>query len=390
MQRKKLVSSLIAIVLVVAIFAISFGPLLIANNMNKVLPHDPYEVSSQAQALHKTLIIGDWHADSTLWQRDLSGRSTVGHVDIPRLQDGNVALQMFTTVTKSPSGLNYEQNDADSDNITTLAYVQRWPSETYNSLTQRALYQAQKLHDLAAENDDFVLITNQQQLQSFLQQRQSQSNLVGGLLGTEGSHALDGNLENIQLLFDKGFRMMSLHHFFDNKLGSSLHGISQAGLTEFGRQAVLNMVGLDIMLDVSHSSPQVVEDVITITSRPLIVSHTGFRGHCDSPRNISDELMQKIANNGGIIAVGYWQGAVCGTSPQKVVEAIQYGINLVGEEHIALGSDFDGAVSTAFDTSELSVLTHEMLKAGMSEEQIRKVMGGNMLRFLQTHLPSGA
>ena len=387
MKAKKIFSALLVTVIVLAIFAISFGPSYVASSMNQIEEHTPYNVTPEAQALHQTLIIGDWHADSTLWNKDLNSRSSIGHVDIPRLQEGNVALQMFTTVTKSPSGLNYEHNEADSDNITMLAYFQRWPSETYNSLTARALFQAEKLFRFANQNPEFSIILNQHDLKDFIQKRGNNPKMVGGLIGTEGSHALDGKLENIEVLFAKGFRMMSLQHFFDNKLGASLHGVSQTGLTEFGRQAIGKMNELNIMLDVSHSSEQVVEEVLNLTQAPLIISHTGFRGHCDSPRNINDSLMKKIAQGGGIIGVGYWQGAVCGTSPKHIAQAIKYGINLIGEDHVALGSDFDGAVTTALDTSELSAITQALLDEGVSKQQIRKVMGQNMLHFLQTNLP---
>ena len=91
--------------------------------------------------------------------------------------------------------------------------------------------------------------------------------------------------------------------------------------------------------------------------------------------------------SGGIVAVGYWQGAICGTSPKHIAQAIKYGIELLGEEHVALGSDFDGAVTTALDTSELSAITQALLDEGVSEQQIRKVMGENMLHFLQNNLP---
>ena len=126
--------------------------------------------------------------------------------------------------------------------------------------------------------------------------------MVAALLGTEGSHALDGDLPNIQRLYDAGLRMMSLQHFFDNKLGGSLHGESNAGLTEFGRQAVLKMDALGIMIDVSHSSPQVVDDVLNLIDSPLIVSHTGFKGHCDRKRNISDALIARITERGDSLA----------------------------------------------------------------------------------------
>jgi microsomal dipeptidase-like Zn-dependent dipeptidase len=321
--------------------------------------------------------------------RNLSEEYDYGHLDFPRMQRGNLGLQMFTTVTKSPSGQNYELNSSDaSDNITLLVMAQRWPSATWTSLAERALFQADKLHYLAAHDpDNLMLVRSRIDLAEFLQRRQSNSTLIGGLLGTEGSHALDGDLENIQRLFNRGFRMMSLQHFFDNKLGGSLHGTSGEGLTQFGRDAVTEMLRLGIMLDVSHSSEQVVRDTLALSDKPLIVSHTGFQGHCDSPRNISDELMEQIAAAGGLIAVGFWDGAICGNSPATVAEAIVYGIGLVGEDHVSLGSDFDGTVTTSFDGSEMAVITQALLDANLSEQQIRKVMGENMLVYLQTYLP---
>ena len=99
-------------------------------------------------------------------------------------------------------------------------------------------------------------------------------------------------------LYDAGFRMMSLQHFFDNKLGGSLHGESNTGLTDFGREAVRLMDSMGIMIDVSHSSPQVVGDVLNLIDSPLIVSHTGFKGHCHHKRNISDDLIMRIAERG--------------------------------------------------------------------------------------------
>jgi membrane dipeptidase len=238
--------------------------------------------------------------------------------------------------------------------------------------------------------NEFMLILNDNDLKTLLAKRAQGDTIVGGLLGTEGSHALDGSLANIDVLFEAGFRMMSLQHFFDNKLGGSLHGESGEGLTKFGRQAVDRMVSKGIMIDVSHSASQVVEDVLARSNTPLIVSHTGFFGHCESARNISDELMLKIAAGGGIIGVGYWDAAVCDVTPKGIVSAIRYGIDLVGEDHVALGSDFDGSVAAPFDTSELAALTQEMLNQSFTEAEIRKTMGENMMRYLATNLPGDA
>jgi len=386
MKKSYLALSIIGLVLI--LFFVVAPPML-DDDQNPVDVHQPYQISPQAAALHGSLIVGDWHADSLLWMRDLSQQYDYGHLDFPRMQKGNMALQMFTTVTKSPSGQNYDSNETDAlDNITALALMQRWPLATLNSLAERALFQAGKLYQLAENHpDDLMLITSRSQLAEFMQRRQSNPKLIGGLLGTEGSHALDGKLDNIQRLYDQGFRMMSLQHFFDNRLGGSLHGTSGAGLTQFGRDSVAKMLELGIMVDVSHSSEAVVADTLAISDRPLLVSHTGFQGHCQSPRNISDHTMQQIAAGGGLIAVGFWDGAICGNSPATVAEAIVYGIELVGEDHVSLGSDFDGTITTSFDGSEMAVITQELLNANLSEEQIRKVMGGNMLTFLETWLP---
>ncbi|MDA8997910.1 dipeptidase [Gammaproteobacteria bacterium] len=388
MTKKILLNSLLFIVILVA-SALMLLPKMLDKSMNPVSEHAPFVVSEEAQALHNTLIVGDWHADSALWNRDLKKTYDYGHADIPRLQAGNVALQMFTTVTKSPSGQNYDSNETGAnDNITALAIVQRWPIKTWSSLFERAMYQANKIKDLEKRDpENFMLIESQYDLGIFLLKRVNNPKMVGGLIGTEGSHALDGNLDNVERLYENSFRMMSLQHFFDNKLGGSLHGTSGAGLTEFGRQAIDEMQQLDIIIDVSHSSENVVKDVLSISNQPLVISHTGFNGYCKSPRNISDSLMIEIAEKGGLIGVGFWDAAVCDNTPRSVAEAIIYGIDLIGAEHVALGSDFDGTITPGFDTSELVAITHELLELGLGKEEIRKVMGENMLSFLQDNLP---
>jgi membrane dipeptidase len=388
-NRKNIFKAIAFIAIIISIGFFVFFPAQLDKRTNRLHDSSLPVISKQARILHEHLLIGDWHSDSLMWKRDLMDQHDYGHVDIPRLQQGNVALQMFTTVTKSPDGINYEANSSDAnDNITKLALVNLWPMNTWNSFAERALFQASKALEMANEFPQQVsLITSKSDLSQFILQRQANPQLLGMLLGTEGSHALDGDLKNVQRLFDSGFRMMSLQHFFDNKLGGSLHGESGAGLTEFGLEALKQMQALGIMLDVSHSSEQVVKDVLAFSRQPLLISHTGFYGHCASARNISDVLMQQIAAKGGLIAVGYWDGAVCGANVNEIAKAIKYGIELVGSEHIALGSDYDGATSVPFDTSELIYLTQALLDLGISELQIKQVMGANMLRYLQLHLP---
>ncbi|MDA7737888.1 dipeptidase [bacterium] len=386
---KKILIGLLVLITVGIFLMSTLGVKLMDQSMNLVVEHEPYTISDEASELHASLIVGDWHADTALWNRDMQGRHDFGHVDLARMQEGNLGIQMFTTVTKSPAGQNYDSNETSArDNITMLAMAQLWPVVTWSSLTERALFQAAKVRELAEKRpSDFALILTKSDLSDWQMVRGTNQDFAAGLIGTEGSHALDGKLDNIDVLYDAGFRMMSLQHFFDNALGGSLHGTSQAGLTAFGKQAVEIMQAKDIIVDVSHSSEATVRDVLAQSTAPLVVSHTGFKGHCDTPRNIADELMLQIAEAGGLIAVGFWPGAVCGTSPESVIEAIEYGVALVGEDHVALGSDFDGTVETSFDSSEMAVLTQTMLDRNMPESAIRKVMGGNMVRFLSENLP---
>ncbi len=377
-----------SLIVVAAIVVFGFGPAYLEKSINLVVEHEAYEISNEARVLHASLVVADLHSDTFLWDRDVLKRGSRGHVDVPRLVEGGVAIQVFSAVTKAPKGLNYEKNTADTDQVTGAVILQRWPMRTWGSLYERARYQAQRLDKAARRsNGELVFIRTKDDLYSVLDARLKGITITGGLMATEGSHALDGSLENIQNLYDEGFRMMGLHHFFDNKLGGSLHGVSQAGLTEFGRDAVREMNRLGIMVDVAHSSEAVVDDVLALSTTALVVSHTGVRGACDSPRNISDEHMQRIAAGGGLIGIGYWDGAVCDSTPAGVAKSIAYAVELVGQEYVALGSDYDGATSVYFDTSELSVLTQALLDEGLHENVIRAVMGGNQLRFFEKHLP---
>ncbi len=393
-KKTRIVVSILLLVIIILIGLTRFvvQPKL-EQSLNRVVPHRPYPIREEVARQHADLTIVDWHSDSLLWARDLLKRSDYGHVDIPRLQQGNVAIQTFIAVTKSPRGQNYEKNSADSDNITALAVAEFWPPSTWNSLTERALYQARRLHGFSEQAPElFQILKNREQLRQLLEARQTAREkgtqpVIGGMLGIEGCHALEGKLGNVKVLYDAGYRMMGLHHFFDNKLGGSLHGTSQAGLSEFGKEVVRELDKQEIIIDLAHSSTTVVDDVLAIAKRPMVVSHTGVYGVCKSARNIPDAQLKQIAWKGGLIAIGYWEGAVCDISPKGVVKSIRYAIDLLGEDYVALGSDFDGSTKTTFDTSELAILTQTMVETGFSDREISKVMGGNTIKFLLKNLP---
>jgi membrane dipeptidase len=385
-RRRSVQITLLVLVIVVAFFW--NVPRLVDEDQNKLVKRPPYPASERALSLHKQLTIADLHADSLLWGRDLLERGTDGQVDIPRLAIGNVALQVFSLPTKSPHGLNIESNEDKNDDIFWLAIVERWPLATWNSLTERALYQARRLHQFASgSRGGFVVIENSADFSGYLERRRSNSRLTAGLLSIEGAHALDGKLENLDVLYRAGYRMMSPSHFFDNDIGGSAAGAHKTGLTEKGREWVRQMEARHMIVDLAHASPKTIADALAIATRPLVVSHTGVKGTCDNNRNLSDDQIRAVAAQGGLIGIGYWDTATCGTDARAIVKAMRYVSDRVGVEHVALGSDFDGAVTTPFDTTGLVEITDAMLESGYSEQEIHMIMGENVVRFLQANLP---
>ncbi|MGZ3216348.1 dipeptidase [Paracoccus sp. T5] len=390
---KRLLLALGLLVLAALAAFLAFAPAYVERALNPMtMPAEGWPVSDEAQALHDRLVIGDWHSDALLWDRDLLERADRGHSDVPRLLDGNMALQVFTTVTKSPSGQNYDQNSSEAgDNITPLFIGQLRPPRAWFSLRERALVQAEALHRAAERAPDRLrVIRTRGDLQALLADRAAGQRLLGALLGSEGGHPLEGDLANLQVLYDAGFRLMGLTHFFDNELGGSLHGEggSGAGLSHFGREVVDRMMQLGMVVDVTHAAPQMVEDVLAIPGTRPVLSHTGITRHCSSPRNLPDDLVARIADAGGLIGIGYWSDVVCGDTPADIAAAIAAAIEVAGEDHVSLGSDWDGSVDSPIDAAHLPALTQALLDQGLSEAQIAKVMGGNMMAYLADILPA--
>ena len=377
----------LAIALLIIIF--SHGPTFIAQRFNPVGHQVLPSISSDVQALHDSLTIVDLHADSLLWGRDLSQQSESGHVDVPRLLQGNVALQVFTVVTKVPTPLLLEGNAADSDSVIQLALLQRWPMATWFSLAERALYQAKQLQRLEQQSpDQFQVIETQQDLNTYLASKEAGQLMTAGLLGLEGAQALEGHLDTVNRLYDAGFRMIGLSHFFDNEVAGSAHGLSQEGLTPFGKKVIQRMAELNMLVDLAHASPQTIDDVLQMTDRPVLVSHTGVQGTCAGVRNLTDRQLQQIASTGGVIGIGFWRTAVCGDDVEAIVKAIRYVANQVGIDHVALGSDFDGAVRVPFDVANMNQITQGLQENGFTAADIRKIMGLNILTLLQQFLPT--
>jgi microsomal dipeptidase-like Zn-dependent dipeptidase len=374
----------LVIILVIAWLAL---PGIVERRFNHTLHTPPYQVSAQAEALHRKLTIADLHGDSLLWGRNLLHRSTRGHIDVPRLAEGNVSIQAFTIVTTAPRKLNIYKNSDSTDQITAIAIFEGWPRSTWDSPRQRAIYQAGRLQKFADQSKGgLVILRSRSDLQKFLTTRGA-SHAVAGFLGTEGAQPLEGDLGYLDSLYSAGIRMMAPTHFTDTAIGGSASGMSKGGLTDFGREWVRAMESHHMLIDLDHASPATLRDVTTMATRPLIVSHTGVKGTCNNPRNLSDNELRAVARTNGVIGIGLWDTATCGSDARATARAIHYAMNIVGADHVALGSDFDGGVTTPFDSSGWALLTDALLKEGISEQDIHKIMGENVVRVLLEVLP---
>ncbi len=208
---KKVMIYLSLVIVVCFILFLLFAPAVVEKSLNVISGSYEYDqVSDQAKLLHERLIVADLHADSLLFNRNLLKEESYGHVDVPRLIKGNVALQVFTVVTKVPMGKNIDHTDAQAlDQITFLAMLQQWPVSTWFSLKERALYQASKLHDFAQRSNGLLtVIRTRADLEQYLAERENNTSMTSGILGLEGAHALEGEISNVEVLFEYGYRIM--------------------------------------------------------------------------------------------------------------------------------------------------------------------------------------
>tara|TARA_R110000851_G_scaffold5304_16_gene22063 strand:- start:340 stop:1596 length:1257 start_codon:yes stop_codon:yes gene_type:complete len=381
---KKVALALLGLIAVAIVAFLIFGPAWFEKQTNMVDGKPLPEISAEAQRLHDSLMIVDLHGDTLLWQRKITDSVNYGHIDLKRMQEGNVGLQIFSSVTKTPRGQNYDSNSADTDNITMLAIAQLQPMRTWFSLLERQLYHAQKL-DRAVKDSAGALakISNSADVDGLVEFRARNRRPIGVLFSAEGLQTLEGKRENLQKLYDSGMRMAGLVHFFDNELAGSMHGEKKGGLTKFGRTIIRDMEQKGMIVDIAHSSHATVADILKMARRPVVSSHGGVQAVCGVNRNLTDAEIRGVAATGGVIGLGYWDGAMCDTDPKTVAKAVRHVRDLVGIEHVALGSDFDGAVTTRFDTSGIVQITQALIDAGFTEAEIRAVMGLNALRVIR-------
>lgn len=299
-----------------------------------------------------------------------------------------MALQVLAASTKVPHKANLERNDDRSDDVTLLGIASGWPPRTWRSLLARALHLASRAAALAEHSDGrFTLIQSRTDLAAYLGRRAVDPWMTAGLLSIEGAHALDDDPANLDAAYDAGFRMVSLSHLFDNRFAGSAHGVTKGGLSPAGRDVLARMETRGVIMDIAHASTAAIDDILAVATRPVVASHTGVRGTADNARNLTDAHIRAIADTDGLIGIGFWPAATGGDDVAAIARAIRHATNVAGFDHVALGSDFDGAVAQPIDASGLVQITDALLGEGFSDDQVAGVMGGNALRLLADVLP---
>ncbi len=382
---KKIFKALLIIVAIGLVVLFGFVPTFTDKSMNKVTA----KYTDTPDQDYSTLpFIADLHCDMLLWDRNFLDEHDYGHVDLPRMQKANMAFQIFTIVSKTPRGINIEQNSDETDQIALLSFAQLRPPSNWFSIKARALNQCNELYEAAeASNGAFRVIGSQNELKQFVFDRSKDRSLTAGMLGLEGAHCLEDDLNNLKTFYDAGVRYIGLTHFFDNEWAGSAHGMKKEGLTDIGKQLVTKMGEMNMIIDLAHSSSQTIDDVFALTDRPVIISHTGVKGMCDNQRNLSDAHLIEIGKRNGLVGIGLWETAVCGNDAVATANSIRYVADMIGVDKVTLGSDFDGALTTHFDVTGLPLIMDALKKDSFTEEEIELIMGGNVRDFLLRNLP---
>lgn len=366
-------------------------------------------ISEKAKAIHRKAYVFDGHNDLPWEIRkfakrfddcDISKPQPSLHTDIDRLRLGNVGAQYWSVYVPADTmraGVAYRTTVEQIDLV--HAMVKRYP-------------------------DVFQLCLNSEDIE-----KARQAGKIASLIGMEGGHSIEDSIQNLRRLYDMGARYMTLTHsdtlsWADAATDQAKHG----GLSPFGQEIVREMNRLGMLVDISHVSPATMHDALDISAAPVIFSHSSARSIADHPRNVPDEILKRLPQNGGVVMINFYSGFVVPKSAEIMKEMfqvrrelqakypddkgrmereykqwqvknpypageasiiadhIEHVIKVAGIDHVGLGSDYDG-ISTApkgmEDVSTYPLITEMLVQRGYSEEDIHKVLYKNALRVLR-------
>jgi membrane dipeptidase len=366
------------------------------------------KVSAKAEKLHRRAIVLDTHIDTTgsLFDQkfDFTKRNATGHVDLPRMREGGLDAAFWSIyISGSIAG---------------------------PEAVKRALRLIDGVRSLAARHpNDLALATTAADVR-----RAHKQGKVAVLMGMEGGHMIDDDLGMLRNYAALGIRYLTLTHSrHTNWADSSGEEPKHNGLTDFGKDVVRELNRLGVMVDISHVADKTFWDALEVSRAPMIASHSSLRSIADVPRNMTDEMIQALAKQGGVIQITYVNGFISQeladaqraaaderraklaeaeklyagdaaklreergrinreiasrmprVSWEKIIEHIDRAVKLVGVDHVGLGSDFDGATMPdgMRDCTELPKITEALLQKGYKDKDIEKILGGNLLRVME-------
>jgi len=369
--------------------------------------------SKTYQDIHNEAVVIDTHNDilmkvidqGVILDQDLTGKT---HSDLDRWKKGGLDIQIFSVYcdggTKQPYALANRQMDSLD------AVIARNPTKIIKVANAKAALKAVNENKMAA------------------------------MFGVEGGHMIENDLNKLEALYNRGARYLSLTHneapsWATSAAGETTHpNLPQKGLTDFGIQVIKKMNALGMLIDVSHSGEQTFWDVIKLSNKPIIASHSSVYSIADSRRNLKDDQIKAIAKNGGVIMVNFHPGFIDGSFGaketaflkkhakevdslltsgmdewyiedylykkhtdeaelirpplSKLIEHIDYIVKLVGIDYVGLGSDFDGINITPLELNDVTaypLITRALVEKGYSEDAIIKILGSNFLRVLKVN-----
>lgn len=355
------------------------------------------QVTPEDLKLHQEAVVIDAHSDVTeamfYEDYDLLRRHSSGHVDLPRLVEGGVDAEFFSVFVHPES----------------VDLTQFFPT---------AMKQIDLLQETARRsNGRLALARNSEEVRE-----NAARGVVSMLLSVEGGHMLlpgteDEQLAHLKAFADRGVRAMTLAWSSSSPIGGSTAQANGEGLSDFGRRAVAEMEQLGMVIDLSHGSDPLFWDVIRIARKPLLLTHSASRKLSNHPRNATDAMLEAVARNGGAVCVDFsrtfldddfrratqalLQKTKAMHNPEKIAlyqreklpdvplsrlaDHIEHMARVAGYDHVCLGSDFDGAPMMPRgleDAAKMPALTAELKKRGWTDENVRKLLGENILRVL--------
>lgn len=326
-----------------------------------------YHVSDKAYGLHYSSFVADLHADTLLWddtlgydmlkrhEQKLPLSPFLNHIDIPRMIEGGVSLQVFGIVT------NYWAKKKES-----------------------AERKVRRMHQIVNGSPALKWALSGSEAEKVWKNGD-----IGVFLGMEGVHPLEGAIQNLRWFYNNGLRYASMTHFNNTEAAysSAFTRDKGKGLNPFGKELVAAMDEIGIIVDLAHINYAGFFEAIELSRNPVIVSHTTVKRLSSHPRSLDEEQIKAIAKKGGVTGIMFsplFLSKKIFEKAERIIDHIDAVKSIAGIDYVALGSDFDGLIHLPLgmrDVRDLPVLTQLMLNRGYSEEEVRKVLGLNFLRI---------